>query len=125
MRLEGKLKPNELGNNLSIGVLKVKNPVCGMAVDPKDAWITSLTDHLLLLQRGCLDEFKSDPAAFIGSTKSLKKIEETGKSLEAIYTCPHASRGQKSRARRLSHLRHVARASEDGRNESLARSCLI
>jgi Cu+-exporting ATPase len=66
----------------------VKDPVCGMDVDPSDSagksTLQGKTFHFCSTH--CLQEFNSDPGKYLESPKKSKQASSS--SSEAIYTCP-------------------------------------
>lgn len=77
--------PHEHRLNGAMTPQKVKDPVCGMEVDPDDAAGSSEWDgqSYHFCSTHCLTKFKKNPVRY------LEKESETGMaSLDAIYTCP-------------------------------------
>lgn len=62
----------------------VRDPVCGMTVDPHTAKHRAEQDGqpYYFCSGSCQDKFVADPAAYLGSAKAVPVVED------AIYTCP-------------------------------------
>lgn len=75
-------------NNSNHNATEVKDPVCGMDVDPHDSAGSvkhnGKTYHFC--SDGCLTEFKSNPAAFLDEALKSKKLATAPQ--DAVYTCP-------------------------------------
>jgi Cu+-exporting ATPase len=74
----------------------VKDPVCGMDVDPNDSETFTYRGKLnYFCSTSCLNKFKLEPEKYI-SVKSAVKSEVESKSKDAIYTCPMHAQIRKS-----------------------------
>ena len=65
--------------------VKVKDPVCGMEVDPPSA--AGHVEHqgktYYFCSRNCLSKFEADPTKYVDTPKETPKEEASGE-----YTCP-------------------------------------
>lgn len=69
--------------------MKVKDPVCGMQIEDKEAAGTSTYkgERYFFCSESCRDKFIRNPEAFIDKKPSSGVEKMTPKS-EDIYTCP-------------------------------------
>src|SRR5512143_2196889 len=67
--------------------MKVKDPVCGMTIEEKDAAATSIyqAKTYYFCSASCKEKFEKDPASYVGEIKPEKKKH-------ALGSCPTCGR---------------------------------
>jgi Cu+-exporting ATPase len=69
---------------------KVRDPVCGMSVDPTNATqgLTHQGHDYVFCSAGCREKFQADPAAYLKPAAQKPPASPAAPSDTSIYTCP-------------------------------------